>query len=413
MEADFEGLLEKYAELAIHVGLNLQPGQRLVIRAPIEAAPFVRLAVASAYRAGARYVDVNYGDEQLTLARFQFAPRDSFEEYPVHWAKAMKEYAHRGDALLSVYAEDPDLLKGQDAELIHLTELTAHQHMKPVNDFLFAGRFNWCVVSTAIPSWAARVFPDLPAEEREPRLWEAIFRTCRLDQPDPVAAWREHIRRLAARADHLTGRHYTALHYTGPGTDLTVGLPAGHRWESGESATQAGLRFAANIPTEEVFTLPHKDRVDGFVSATRPLPYAGNLIEGFRLTFSAGRVVEFQAAKGADVLGRLLETDEGARRLGEVALVPHSSPISQSGILFYNALFDENAASHLALGHAYPSTLAGGEQLSEEDFARSGGNHSLEHVDFMVGSGEIDVDGVRDDGSAEPVMRHGEWTEET
>jgi aminopeptidase len=409
MEKGFEQLLREYAELAIHVGLNLQAGQRLVIRAPIQAAPFVQMAAASAYRAGARYVDVNYGDERVTLARYQFAPRDSFEEYPVYWAKAMEEYASRGDAMLSVYAEDADLLKDQDPELVHLAERTALKYMKPANDHLFAGDFNWCVVGTAIPSWAARVFPDLPEGEREPRLWEAIFRTCRLDQPDPVAAWREHIRKLVERADRLTERAYTALHYTGPGTDLTVGLPEGHRWESGESVTQGGLRFTANIPTEEVFTLPHKDRVDGFVSSTRPLPHAGNLIDGFRLTFSAGQVVDFHAAKGAGALGRLLETDEGARHLGEVALVPHSSPISQSGVMFFNALFDENAASHLALGHAYPSTLVGGEQLSEAEFASAGGNHSLEHVDFMVGSGEIDVDGIRADGSVEPVMRQGEW----
>ncbi len=406
---DHQELLQKYADLAIRVGVNLQPGQRLLIRAPIEAAPFVHLAVASAYRAGARLVDVYYLDDQVTLARYRYAPRDSFEEYPDYLAKGREEYARAGDAFLAIHAEDPDLLKDQDPELVSRAEKTAKEHMKPVNDLLFANHFPWSVVSVPIPSWAARVFPGLPPAEQEERLWQAIFQVCRLDQPDPVSAWREHIRKLADRCRYLNEKRYAALHYTGPGTDLTAGLPDGHVWESGETVTRQGIPFTANLPTEEVWTLPHRERVDGTVAATMPLNHAGRLIEGIRLTFARGKVVDFHADKGEEALARILDTDEGARHLGEVALVPHSSPISRSGILFFNTLFDENAASHLALGHAYPTNLQGGEDLSEENFARAGGNNSLEHVDFMIGSAALDVDGIRADGLKEPLMRQGEW----
>jgi aminopeptidase len=405
MEADFEGLLEKYAELAIHVGLNLQPGQRLVIRAPIEAAPFVRLAVASAYRAGARYVDVNYGDEQLTLARFQFAPRDSFEEYPVHWAKAMEEYAHRGDALLSVYAEDPDLLKGQDAELIHLTELTAHQHMKPVNDFMFAGRFNWCVVSTAIPSWAARVFPDLPAEEREPRLWEAIFRTCRLDQPDPVAAWADHCRRLEERASLLNERRFDAIRFRGPGTDLVVGLLPGSRFDAAGVTTTSGIRCVVNLPTEEVFTTPDRRRTEGRVRSTRPLITDGGRVEGLEVEFRAGRIVRVEAASGADAVRAQIARDEGASMLGEVALVAGDSGVAQAGIVFLDTLYDENATCHIAYGSGYPDAVAGATELSVEARWEAGISTSCVHTDFMIGGPAVEVDGVDRAGAATPIMR--------
>lgn len=409
MKPDFERQLEKYAEVIIKVGLNVQPGQAVVINAPVEAALFVRLAAASAYRAGARYVDVLYSDEQVRLARFRFAPRDSFEEYPAYRAKGMEEYGKQGSAMLAVYAENPDLLKDQDHTLVALAERTASKYMKPANEYLYHNELNWSVVSYPIPSWAARVFPDLPPEDALQSLWEAIFTICRMDRPDPVSAWRDHIHQLDARAKHLNDRHFSALHLTGPGTDLTVGLPPEHIWESGETINRRGIRFVANIPTEEVWTLPHREQVEGTVTATRPLNHNGSLIEGFSLTFEKGRVVSYRAAQGEGTLKGILETDEGASRLGEVSLVTNSSPISQSGIMFYNTLFDENAACHVALGHAYPTNLRGGELLSEEDFASAGGNNSLAHVDFMIGSGEIDVDGVREDGSVEPVMRAGEW----
>lgn len=404
-----ETMLEKYAELTVRVGLNLQAGQRLQVRAPVEAAPFVRKVAASAYKAGCRYVDVIWSDELVTKARFEYAPRDSFEEYPVYLAKGRQEHAQNGDASLGIYAEDPELLKDADQELVALAMKTHQRHNKPFSDMLVRNFFNWSLVSIPIPSWAARVFPDLPPDEGVARLWETIFKVCRVDLEDPVAAWQKHIAELSARRAALNRWRFTALHYRAPGTDLTVGLPEGHLWMSGSSTSANGITYVANMPTEEVFTLPHRERVDGVVSSSLPLSYASTLIEDFQLTFEGGRVVNSRAAKGGDALSRLLETDEGARRLGEVALVPNSSPVSQSGILFYNTLFDENAACHLALGKAYQDCLEGGEGLSDEDFAAAGGNDSLVHVDFMVGSDRLDIDGILPDGSSLPVMRAGEW----
>ena len=404
-----EQLLQKYAELTVHVGLNLQPGQRLLVRAPVETAPFVRLVAANAYKAGARYVDVQWSDELVTKARFEYAPRDSFEEYPVYLAEGRQEYARSGDASLAVYAEDPDLLKDADQELVAIAVKTNSTHNKPFLNLLTRNQFNWSLVSIPIPSWAAKVFPDLPAEERLARLWKVIFKVCRVDLEDPVEAWRQHLSELSARCETLNRQRFTTLHYTGPGTDLTIGLPHGHMWKSGSTTSAGGIAYVANMPTEEVFTLPHRERVDGTVSSTLPLSYTGTLIEDFQLTFEQGRVVNFQAARGETALAKLLETDEGARRLGEVALVPHSSPVAQSGVLFYNTLFDENASSHLALGKAYQDCMEGGESMPDEDFAAAGGNDSLSHVDFMVGSDQLDIDGILADGTRQPVMRGGEW----
>lgn len=401
--------LENFAELIIRVGLNLRPGQHLVVRAPVEAALLVRKVAASAYKAGCRLVDVMWSDDQVTLARYQYAPRDSFEEYPHWFFPAMEEYARRGDALLSIAAEDPDLLKGQDPKLISLAQQTRMRLGRGYSTLISRSATNWCVVSMPIPAWAAKVFPGLSAEAAMEKLWEMIANACRLDQPDPVAAWQAHVRQLAARCKYFNQRQYSALHFSGPGTDLTVGLPEKHVWMSGQMTSENGILFLPNIPTEEMFTLPDRRRIDGVVRATLPLSYGGNLIEDFSLTFEGGRVVKVSAARNESILRDLVETDEGSHSLGEVALVPHSSPISQSGILFFNTLFDENAASHLALGRAYKFSLQGGEAMSDEQFLAAGGNLSLTHVDFMVGSGQIDLDGIRADGSVEALMRAGEW----
>jgi len=406
---DFEQLLARYANLAIKIGLNLRPGQRLLIVAPIETAPLVRLITASAYQAGARLVDVVWDDEQLELIRFRYAPRDSFEEFPAWQSGLALDYAKNGDATMNIYARDPDLLKGQDPRLITTVQKTSATYFQPYLDQLVQNAMNWLVISAPITSWAAKVFPHEPPEHQVDRLWDAIFETCRLKQSDPIAAWRDHIRQLLARSDYLNQKRYTALKYSGPGTDLTVGLPRGHCWKSAQDTSTNGITFTPNMPTEEVFTLPERNRTSGVVRASKPLSYGGTLIDNFSLRFAEGRVVEATAASGEAVLRDLLATDEGASRIGEVALVPHSSPIAQSGLLFYNTLFDENAASHIALGQAYKFTLDGGGAMSDEQFEQAGGNHSLIHVDFMIGSGHMDVDGLREDGRAEPVMRAGEW----
>jgi aminopeptidase len=281
--------------------------------------------------------------------------------------------------------------------------------MRPFREQVSRNDTNWAVVAAASSGWAEKIYPGLPTSDAVARLWEAIARMCRLDTPDPLAAWEAHLGNLAARSEYLNSKRYSALKYTGPGTDLTLGLPDGHIWVSGRSASRAGVPFTANLPTEEVFTIAHKDRVEGTVRASKPLSYGSTLIDGFTVTFERGRIVKMTAEKNADTLQRLLDTDEGARRLGEVALVPHSSPISQSGLLYYNTLFDENAASHVALGNAYKFTLKGGNDMSDAEFEKAGGNRSGVHVDFMIGSGDLDVDGVLPNGSVEPLMRKGEW----
>ena len=408
--------LESYADLTVKVGLNLQPGQRLLIIGPLanggvslEAAPLVRHLAESAYQAGAPLVEAIWGDEPMQLGRFATAKRDTLTEYS-HWLpKALVEHVDAGHAMLSIYANDPDLLKGQPTEQVGAMQQAVSFAVRPFRELISRNQTNWAVVAAPAAGWAAKMFPALPPDTQMARLWDEIVRLCRLDQPDPIAAWNRHLEGLAARAAYLNAKQYTALRYKGPGTDLTLGLPAGHVWVSGRTASRAGTPFTANLPTEEVFTIAHKDVVDGTVRSTKPLSYGGTLVEGFSLRFEHGRVVSLSAERGEPVLRQLVETDEGAARLGEVALVPHSSPVSQSGLLFYNTLFDENAASHVALGAAYKFTLSGGDQMSDKQFEEAGGNRSAVHVDFMIGSGELDVDGVGGHGAAEPLMRRGEW----
>ena len=409
MTDNFEQNLQKYAELVIKVGINVQPDQQLILRAPVEAVPLARNLATEAYKAGAKYVHVFFTDEVMTRIRYEYAPRDSFEFFPQWFADAMTEMAKEGAGVLSVRATDPELLKDQDPELISITRKVAAQKMRTFAELLGKDFAPWTVISAAAPAWANKVFAHLPEEERVPALWDAIFHICRVDQPDPVAAWKTHTESLVRRSAYMNEKQYVSLKYSGPGTDLTVGLPENHVWMGGYGKLPNGTTFTANIPTEEIFTLPHKNRVDGVVKATLPLNLNGNLVEDFWFRFEAGKVVEVHAARGEEVMKKLLETDEGAVHLGEVALVPQSSPIAQTGILFYNTLYDENASCHLALGRAYRTSLAGGEHMSEEEFGAAGGNDSLIHVDFMIGAPEMDIDGVLADGSTEPVFRQGEW----
>jgi aminopeptidase len=401
--------LQRYADVAVRVGVNVQPGQRLIISADIDTAPLVRAMVRSAYAAGARFVDVLWSDGQVALARLQYAPRDSFDEHDGWRDAALTALVDGGAGLISITSRDPDLFKDQPPELVsHVQRVYAAQR-KPLLERVGRNIPNWAVVAAPSPGWATRVFPDLAPDEAVARLWEAILAMCRLDTPDPVAAWRSHIADLAARRDQLNGHAFAALRYTGPGTDLTVGLADGHVWESGSSLNAAGTEFVANMPTEEVFTAPHRARVDGVVRASRPLNYAGVLIDQFSLTFESGRVVRAEAAQGEEVLRNLLATDEGAARLGEVALVADSSPVGKTGLLFYNTLFDENAACHLALGTAYRFNITGGNGMDNDAFQAAGGNISNVHVDFMIGSNALDIDGIAADGSTTPVMRAGEY----
>jgi aminopeptidase len=416
MTASHDEQLRVYSELAIKIGLNLQPGQRLLIIGPLanggvslEAAPLVRHLAAAAYQAGAPLVETLWGDEAQLLARFTHAAPASFSETSAWLPQALLQHVQGGGAVLSVYANDPDLLKNEPIDLVGALQQATSRSVVPFRECISRNQTNWAVIAAPSEGWAAKVFPSLAPAERMTQLWDAIGRLCRLDHPDPLAAWETHLATLAARRDYLNAKQYTALRYRGPGTDLTLGLPRGHLWASGRSTSQSGIRFTANLPTEEVFSIAHKDRVDGTVRSTKPLSYAGTLIENFSLRFEEGRVVDVEAKRGAAVLRQLVDTDPGAARLGEVALVPHSSPVSQSGLLFYNTLFDENAASHVALGSAYRFTLAGGETMTDDEFAAAGGNKSATHVDFMIGSADLDVDGVLPDNRVEPLMRSGEW----
>ena len=413
---DLDRKLQIYAELAVKIALNVQPGQRVLIIGPLanggaslESAPLARQIAAAAYRAGSPLVETLYGDEVQQSLRFKHASRESFSSFSAWLPQALSEHVRAGHAVLSISANDPDLLQGEPPDLVSALLQSTAREMRPFREQVSRNDTNWAVVAAASAGWAEKIFPGIPTDAAVSQLWDAIARMCRLDVADPLAAWETHLGNLAARSEYLNSKRYSALKYTGPGTDLTLGLPEGHIWVSGRSASRAGVPFTANLPTEEVFTIAHKDRVDGTVRASKPLSYGSTLIDGFNVTFEHGRIVNMTAEKNADTFQRLLDTDEGARRLGEVALVPHSSPISQSGLLYYNTLFDENAASHVALGNAYKFTLKGGNEMTDAEFERAGGNRSGVHVDFMIGSGDLDVDGLLPNGSSEPLMRKGEW----
>jgi aminopeptidase len=416
MGESFESKLQKFANLITRIGLNIQPGQRLLITdpsprlgIPVETAPLARAVSAAAFEAGAADVTVIWGDEQLRRLRYQQVSPEVLAE-PARWfVDEVARHAEMGGAFLAFLGVDPDSLRGLDPDRVATAERAHRQEMKGFSQFLGKNSVNWGIVPVVVPAWAMKVFPDLSEVAAVAALWEAIFHVCRLDQPDPVAVWRTHLANLAARCAIFNQKQYTALQYRGGGTDLTIGLPRGHVWHGGQVDSLLGHPFTPNLPTEEIFTLPHRDKVDGVVRGTKPLYFGGALIEDFELRFAGGRVVEAAAGVGDEILHSLLGTDEGARHLGEVALVPHSSPVSETGLLFFNGILDENAASHLALGFAYQFTIEGGKQMAADDFSAAGGNSSLIHVDFMIGSDVLDVDGVRENGAVEPIMRRGEW----
>jgi aminopeptidase len=401
--------LDRLAETAIRVGLNLTPGQELVMTAPLDALPLARLISDHAYKAGASLVSTLITDDALTLSRFRHAPDASFDKASDWLFEGMASAFRAGAARLAVVGDDPALLAAQDPVKVGRANRARSKAYKPALELITDFAINWTIVAAATPSWAQAVFPADTPEMALAKLWDAIFAASRVIGADPVADWSTHNDALHARKALLNGKRFAALHFRGPATDLRVGLADGHEWNGGSAQARNGIVCNANIPTEEVFTTPHAMRCDGTVRSTKPLSHMGTLIEGIEVRFSEGRVVEARASKGQDVLTQLLDTDEGARRLGEVALVPHSSPISQSGLLFQNTLFDENAASHIALGQAYSKCIVGGGAMDENELARRGANRSLIHVDWMSGSADIDVDGIAAAGEAAPLMRKGEW----
>jgi aminopeptidase len=404
-----ESRLDRLAAVAVRVGLGLEPGQEVVLTAPLEAVPLVRRVTDQAYRAGASLVTTLLSDEAATLSRFRHGHDAAFDYAPAWLYEGMAKAYASGAARLAIGGENPSLLAGQDPDKVARANRARSVAYRPALELITNFATNWSILSYATPAWAATVFPDLPEPEAVSRLWDAIFAASRVDAPDPVAAWAAHNAHLHARTAHLNAKRYDALHFQGPGTDLRVGLSDGHIWLGGAEPAKNGIVCNPNIPTEEVFTTPHLARVDGHVRSTKPLSYQGTLIRDIAIRFEAGRIVEANASSGLDVLQKVLDTDEGARRLGEVALVPNGSPIAASGLLFFNTLFDENAASHIAIGQAYRTCLEGGTTASEEELRQRGANSSLIHIDWMIGSGEIDIDGVLPGGAREAVMRKGEW----
>ncbi|THF77538.1 aminopeptidase [Cohnella fermenti] len=401
--------LEKYADLIVRTAVNIQKGQELWINAPIHLPELTRLVVKRAYEVGAKSVHVEWRDEQISKLTYSLAPDEAFETYPAWRVQGMSELAENGGAYLLIKSDDPDLLKGIDPKRIADYSRVSSAALAGWRKYTASKRVTWSIVAAPSDNWAKLVFPELDTAAAVEALWQAIFAAVRVDRDDPVAAWEEHNNTLLAKRAYLDKKQYKKLHYRAPGTDLILELPDNHLWNGGISKNERGGTFNPNIPTEEVYSAPHRLGTNGVVRATKPLSYQGNLIENFSLTFENGRVVDFEAEKGYDSLKEMLDLDNTSRYLGEVALVPHRSPISDSNIIFYNTLFDENASNHLALGNAYPTCIEGGPAMSREELEQAGLNQSFLHVDFMVGSAEMDIDGITKDGQIEPVFRKGNW----
>jgi len=407
----FDQKLDRLAEVAVRIGLGLKEGQELVLTAPTDALPLVRLITAHAYKAGAKLVTTFFSDDATTLARYQHAPDDSFDYAPTWYFDAIATAFKSGAARMAIAGANPALLAQQDPNKVSRANVAVSKAYKPAMELITRHEINWTIVAAATPAWAALVFPNDPPELALGKLWDAIFFSSRITSSDPVAEWKQHGENLKKRVDFLNNKRFHSLRFHSQDgvTDLTVGLADQHLWAGGGTTAGNGIYCQPNIPTEECFTTPHKDRVNGHVTASKPLSHQGTLIENIRCTFKDGKIVEATATAGEAALNKLISTDEGARRLGEVALVPHNSPIAQSEILFWSTLFDENAASHIALGQAYSTCLIGGEKMSNEELAALGANESLIHVDWMIGGPTMNVDGLAADGTAEPLMRSGDW----
>jgi len=406
-----EQKIDKLAELAVKTGVSLQKGQDLLLTSPIEALPLVRRVVAHAYKAGANLVTPLFSDPEITVSRFKYASDQSFDKATNWLYNGMAEAFDNNTARLAIVGEDPLLLSSQDPNKVSRANKATSIAAKPAMERITRFDINWNLISWPGKAWACQMFPELDQENAQRKLADAIFTASRVNSPDPISEWKKHNVNLRKWSDWLNSQNFYALSYKGPGTNLTVGLADDHEWMGGASKAQNGVVCNPNIPSEEVFTTPHAFRVDGEVCATKPLSHQGSLIENIRVKFEKGKIIEAHASKGEKVLLKVLDSDEGARRLGEVALVPDNSPISNTGLLFYNTLFDENAACHIALGQCYAKCFKG-EQLSKEEIASKGGNSSMIHIDWMIGSNKIDIDGIFKDGSKIPIFRKGNWARE-
>lgn len=404
-----ETMLKKYAELAVRVGANVQKGQLLVLNSPVDCADFARLCAEAAYQAGAGEVQLVWNDETCDRLRYEYEEEGTLTRIPQWQLERKKDQIHRGCCYLYIDADTPGLLAHISSEKLRAANLARRTAFEPFQYYTTNNDGQWCIVAIPTPAWAVKVFPDLTPAEALEKLWDAVLMSMRLDEDsDPAEAWARHDHALERNGATLNGYAFRALHFqNGVGTDLTLELVKHHVWAGGGSTARNGAFFNPNMPTEEVFCMPQKYGVNGTVAATKPLNYQGKLIEDFVLTFREGKVVEYRARTGEDVLRNLLTADEGSSYLGEVALVPHRSPISQSGILFLSTLFDENASCHLALGEAYPENVRGGTDMTRAELGAAGANYSKEHSDFMFGSADMRITGIQEDGTEVPVFENG------
>ena len=404
-----EEKLREYARLLVEVGINIQKGQNLILASPVECAPFARMCAQAAYAAGCREVIMNWRDDVLSREKFLHAADDVFDTVPEWNRRFYNDYAREGAAYLAISASDPENLKGVDQDRIVRSQRSGSEALKPFYRLQMANGFPWCIASIPIPSWAEKVFPGCP--DAVERLWEAIFQSVRITgDGKAVERWQEHLRLLEERRDKLNALRFASLRYRNSlGTDLTIRLPEGHLWATGGGETPKGQKFIANMPTEEIFTAPLRDGVDGVVVSSMPLCQDGNIIDKFSFVVKKGRIEEARAEVGQEALEAAISLDEGARYFGEVALVPYDSPISNQKILYYNTLFDENASCHLAFGEAYNECVEGGQNMDKEELKALGLNDSIAHVDFMVGTADLSIVGTTHDGREVPVFDHGNF----
>ncbi|XJS10089.1 aminopeptidase [Aerococcaceae bacterium WGS1372] len=407
---NFDSLLSKYGDLIVNKGIAVTEGDYVLINADIEQAPLVRLITEKSYQAKAKKVVVNWADDILSRINYQGQDIETLKDIPQYKIDEAHDLLDKRAKRIALRSSDPNALKDVDPKKISESQLASSQALETVRNATQANVVSWLVCAGAGKEWAKLVFPELESEEAQiDALWHEIFKTTRVYEDDPVKAWDDHEATLNEKAKFLNDIQFDQLHYTGPGTDLTLGLPENHVWESAGSLNEKGEAFIANMPTEEVFTAPDFRRADGKVTSSKPLSYGGTVIEGITFHFENGQVVDVSAEKGEETLKNLINDNKGARSLGEVALVPHQSPISQSGIIFFNTLFDENASNHLALGQAYATSIAGGAKLDRDQLEEAGLNRSNVHVDFMIGNGEMNIDGIKKDGTVVPIFRNGEW----
>jgi aminopeptidase len=406
---DFEKLLDNYAQLTVKIGLNLQKNQTLVINSSIDCYEFVRKVTKVAYEVGAKNVHVEWHDEEVNHLKLLKAPEVALKEYPLWKAKGLEELAANDAAFLSISASNPELLKDVNPERIAMTNKSASTALKEYRKYMMNSTVTWCVVSVPTKGWAKKVFPKVSEEEAVNLLWDKVFSVVRADKEDSVKAWEEHINNLNSKMAFLNEKAFKSLHFKSAVTDLIIELPKGHIWCGGGEYNAKDVYFVANMPTEEVFTVPLKTGVNGKVSSTKPLNYGGNLINNFTLTFKDGRIVDFTAEEGYEILKKLIEIDDGSHYLGEVALVPYSSPISQTGVVFFNTLIDENASCHLAIGKGYPSCLKDGINMNDEELETNGVNNSLTHNDFMIGSADLDIIAETETGEKIQIFKSGDW----